>query len=229
MKPIYIGHSFGGSQVFYSAARHPERMRALLLVDTGFGGPPTRRAVEKMAAEAAARGENVSGWGRACPQRDAAQPGLCDAGRGADPLPLHAAAGSRQPLHRRLHRPPLAEARADARRRRARAGPGSSTRACGASSTAPPWGQLIRRPSRPRRWPRSSATARRSSAGTSLQGQRWQTSCRRSVPTIAIPDSEHHIMVDQPLALVAALRACWRSGSERLDRRPCAIASCAPG
>jgi pimeloyl-ACP methyl ester carboxylesterase len=26
-------------------------------------------------------------------------------------------------------------------------------------------------------------------------------------PQIVIPDSEHHIMVDQPLALVAALRA----------------------
>lgn len=33
-----------------------------------------------------------------------------------------------------------------------------------------------------------------------------------NVPSIAIPDSEHHIMVDQPLALVAALRtllAVW--------------------
>jgi hypothetical protein len=32
------------------------------------------------------------------------------------------------------------------------------------------------------------------------------------VPSVAIPDSEHHIMVDQPLALVAALRtllAVW--------------------
>jgi pimeloyl-ACP methyl ester carboxylesterase len=28
-----------------------------------------------------------------------------------------------------------------------------------------------------------------------------------SAPHIVIPDSEHHIMVDQPLALVAALRA----------------------
>ena len=38
------------------------------------------------------------------------------------------------------------------------------------------------------------------------------TSCRPDVPSIAIPDSEHHIMVDQPLALVAALRtllAVW--------------------
>src|SRR5436190_7704861 len=24
VKPIYVGHSFGGSQVFYSAARHPQ-------------------------------------------------------------------------------------------------------------------------------------------------------------------------------------------------------------
>ena len=39
-KPIYIGHSFGGSQVFFAAASHPERMRAAILVDTGFGGPP---------------------------------------------------------------------------------------------------------------------------------------------------------------------------------------------
>jgi pimeloyl-ACP methyl ester carboxylesterase len=33
------------------------------------------------------------------------------------------------------------------------------------------------------------------------------------VPSIVIPDSEHHIMVDQPLALVAALRSVltmWR-------------------
>jgi pimeloyl-ACP methyl ester carboxylesterase len=33
-----------------------------------------------------------------------------------------------------------------------------------------------------------------------------------SIPKIVIPDSEHHIMVDQPLALVAAMRtllAVW--------------------
>jgi pimeloyl-ACP methyl ester carboxylesterase len=39
-KPIYIGHSFGGGQVFFAAARYPERMSAAVLVDTGFGGPP---------------------------------------------------------------------------------------------------------------------------------------------------------------------------------------------
>lgn len=39
-KPIYIGHSFGGGQVFFTAANHPEQMHAAILVDTGFGPPP---------------------------------------------------------------------------------------------------------------------------------------------------------------------------------------------
>src|SRR5689334_1553059 len=45
-KPIYVGHSFGGSQVYYSAARYPARMRAALLIDTGFGGPPSPEQME---------------------------------------------------------------------------------------------------------------------------------------------------------------------------------------
>jgi pimeloyl-ACP methyl ester carboxylesterase len=40
VKPIFIGHSFGGSQVFYAARKYPEWMRGAILVDTGFGGPP---------------------------------------------------------------------------------------------------------------------------------------------------------------------------------------------
>lgn len=46
-KPIYIGHSFGGSLVFFAAAAHPERMHAAILVDTGFGGPPPNSAEAK--------------------------------------------------------------------------------------------------------------------------------------------------------------------------------------
>ncbi|MBV9509678.1 MAG: alpha/beta fold hydrolase, partial [Caulobacteraceae bacterium] len=40
--PIFIGHSFGGSQVFYTAQTHPDWMRAAILVDTNFGvgAPP---------------------------------------------------------------------------------------------------------------------------------------------------------------------------------------------
>src|SRR5258708_521112 len=32
VKPVYIGHSFGGAQVFYSVVKHPERMRGALLL-----------------------------------------------------------------------------------------------------------------------------------------------------------------------------------------------------
>ena len=38
-------------------------------------------------------------------------------------------------------------------------------------------------------------------------GGRRREQIPASVRTIVIPDSEHHIMVDQPLALVAAMRA----------------------
>lgn len=39
-KPVYIGHSFGGGQVFYAASRRPEQMHAAILIDVGFSGPP---------------------------------------------------------------------------------------------------------------------------------------------------------------------------------------------
>ena len=57
MKPIYIGHSFGGSQVFYSATKHPDRMRGALLLDTGFGGPPTKEQEEQWRREAEKSGD----------------------------------------------------------------------------------------------------------------------------------------------------------------------------
>ena len=43
-KPIYIGHSFGGGQVFFAAVAKPERMHAAIMVDTGFGPPPEEMA-----------------------------------------------------------------------------------------------------------------------------------------------------------------------------------------
>ena len=36
-KPIYIGHSFGGAQVLYAATRDPEQMLGAIMIDTGFG------------------------------------------------------------------------------------------------------------------------------------------------------------------------------------------------
>jgi pimeloyl-ACP methyl ester carboxylesterase len=39
-KPVFIGHSFGGAQVLHAAIRFPEWMKAAILVDSGFGPPP---------------------------------------------------------------------------------------------------------------------------------------------------------------------------------------------
>jgi pimeloyl-ACP methyl ester carboxylesterase len=39
-KPVFIGHSFGGAQVLHVAIRYPEWIRGALLVDSGFGPPP---------------------------------------------------------------------------------------------------------------------------------------------------------------------------------------------
>ncbi len=58
--PIFIGHSFGGALVFHTATRHPEWMRAALLVDTGFGGPPTKEEIDRMEAEDRAAGRPVA-------------------------------------------------------------------------------------------------------------------------------------------------------------------------
>jgi hypothetical protein len=38
-------------------------------------------------------------------------------------------------------------------------------------------------------------------------------------PYVEIPEAEHHAMIDQPLAFVAALRACWRPGRRRRRAR----------
>lgn len=39
-KPVYVGHSFGGGQVFYVASRRPRNLHAAIIIDVGFSGPP---------------------------------------------------------------------------------------------------------------------------------------------------------------------------------------------
>src|ERR1700744_5618117 len=51
-KPIYIGHSFGGGQVFFAAMRHPDRMHAAVMIDTGFAPPPEELAKRQAKMEA---------------------------------------------------------------------------------------------------------------------------------------------------------------------------------
>ncbi|HUZ12838.1 MAG TPA: alpha/beta hydrolase [Caulobacteraceae bacterium] len=208
VKPIYIGHSFGGSQVFYSAGAYPERMRAAVLVDTGFGGPPTREQEEAWRREAEARGERFPHRGP--PHRT---------------RPNRVYATLEEALTRFRFMPPqrpgnLFIADFIARRSLKRA-PMPDGGGEGWTWKFDPflWAKLDRGP--------MAAVARKSTAPLAqIVGDRSAIMLRREmgqhsqfvppgVPSIAIPDSEHHIMVDQPLALVAALRsllAVWPPG-----------------
>jgi pimeloyl-ACP methyl ester carboxylesterase len=205
VKPVYVGHSFGGSQVFYSASKHPERMRGALLLDTGFGGPPTKEQEEEWRRE-----EEKAGGG----------------GRWRGPVsrtrPNKVYATLEEALTRFRFMPPqvpgnlyVADYIARKSLKRAPMPDGSGEgwtwkfdpflwgkldrSAMGAvdPKTAPPMAQIF--------GDRSAIMRRRDS------GMRSEL-VPEGVPSVAIPDSEHHIMVDQPLALVAALRtllAVW--------------------
>jgi pimeloyl-ACP methyl ester carboxylesterase len=207
VKPIYVGHSFGGGQALYSAGQYPERMSACILVDTGFGGPPTPEEFERMRAEAVARGEDPGPWHRLS-QR---------AGRNRI-YPTLAAA-----LARFRFMPPQVPGNlfiADFIARH-------SLKTVGLPEGGEGWTWRFD----PGLWAKLD---RRGMAETNAEGvvtplvhivgdnseiirrhSMTEESRRRipaNVPEIVIPDSAHHIMVDQPLALVASLRtllAAW--------------------
>jgi pimeloyl-ACP methyl ester carboxylesterase len=207
VKPIYIGHSFGGGQALYSAGRYPERMSACILVDTGFGGPPTPEEFERMRAEAVARGEDPGPWHRLS-QRT---------GRNRIYPTLEAA------LARFRFMPPQVPGNlyiADFIARRSLM-----------PAALPEGGEGWTWRFDPGLW---SKLDRKGMAETNAEGvvvplvhivgdrseiirrhSMLEESRRRipaNVPEIVIPDSEHHIMVDQPLALVSSLRtllATW--------------------
>jgi pimeloyl-ACP methyl ester carboxylesterase len=199
VKPIYIGHSFGGSQVFYSAARYPERMRAALLVDTGFGGPPTAEQEEQWRKEAEKSGD--ARWRG--PQRRT--------------RPNRVYATLEEALTRFRFMPPqvpgnLYVADFIARRSLKRA-PMEDGSGEGWTWKFDPylWGKLDRGnmadldPAST--LPMAQIFGDRSAIMKRMGAGHRPDFLPGGVPSITIPDSEHHIMVDQPLALVAALRA----------------------
>src|SRR5690349_17995108 len=71
-KPIYIGHSFGGGQVFFAASTHPEHMHAAVMVDTGFGPPPEELAKRQAQMEAVRNIPTVDRPSRVYPTLEAA-------------------------------------------------------------------------------------------------------------------------------------------------------------
>jgi pimeloyl-ACP methyl ester carboxylesterase len=200
-KPIYIGHSFGGSQVFYSAARHPERMRGALLLDTGFGGPPTKEQEEQWRREAG------NDRFRGPPNRT---------------RPNRVYATLEEALTRFRFMPPqapgnlfVADYIARQSLKRAPMADGSGE---GWTWKFDPflWGKLDRSAMGPLDPAKAPPMAQIFGDRSAIMLRREQAALADyvppGVPSIAIPDSEHHIMVDQPLALVASLRtllAVW--------------------
>jgi pimeloyl-ACP methyl ester carboxylesterase len=197
--PVYIGHSFGGSQVFYSAARHKARMRAAILIDTGFGGPPTTEQMEAMRKEAQKQGRQVQWPNR--PHRGgnrvyASEAEALTRFRFMPPQVPGNLYTTDYIARHSLKRAPLPDGGGEGWTwkfdpavwdKLDRAGM-EGLSAADAAPMAHIHGEdsdIIRR------------------HGFQGGGQRLMA----GIPRIVIPDSRHHVMVDQPLALVAAMRA----------------------
>ena len=182
-KPVFIGHSFGGGIVFYAATRHPEWMRAAVLVDTGFGGPPP-------AAEGFRQPQARTQPNRVYPTLEAAlarfrfmPPQGCKNPYIADFI-----------ARRSLKRAPLEGG-----------GEGWTWR-----FDPYLWGKLDRTAMASMTLEPSWCPMMHIYGANSMIMRRGKDSPGNEVlsalKTVEIPDSEHHIMVDQPLALVSAIR-----------------------
>lgn len=199
-KPIYIGHSFGGAQVFFAAAQRPEQMRAAVLVDTGFGGPPPEVLEERKKRMEQIR--NIPTADR--PSRIyATLPQALARFRLMPPQPAGHLFIADFIARRSLKRSPLPDGSSDG------------------------WTWKFD----PTMWEKLDRTGMPASAGAAppvavpmvhIYGAHSRIIERRKagersflgpdVREIEIPESQHHIMIDQPLALVASLRtllATW--------------------
>lgn len=209
-KPVYIGHSFGGAQVYYSALHHPDRMHSAIMVDTGFGPPPkdpsAAREVEpevrniptadRRAKVYATLAQALARF-RLMPPQPAGLPFVADfiARRSLKPAPLPDGSGDGWTwrfdpnMWRKLDKSGMI---ADLTDRPALKTP-----------TAHIYGAL-------------SLLVRRRRAGL-------RSSFPSAVIEVEIPDAQHHIMIDQPLALVSAIRAllaAWPPASAAPDGAP---------
>ncbi|MFC3067770.1 alpha/beta hydrolase [Phenylobacterium soli] len=196
-KPIYIGHSFGGGQVFYAASRFPERMHAAILVDTGFGGPPPEELERrKRQAEMVRNIPTVDRPSRVYPTLEAALARF----RLMPPQPAGNPFIADFIARRSLKRAPLPDGSGEGWTWRfdpemwnklTRSGMEFSNGGAGKVKVEVPLAHIYGANSR-------IIEHRKAGAPSPLPDD---------VLEIEIPDSHHHVMIDQPLALVAALRA----------------------
>lgn len=189
--PVYIGHSFGGAQVFNAALRHPERMRAAILVDTGIGGPPPEEVRRRMEVSNIPTGDRAAkvyatlpealARFRLMPPQAAGELYIADhiARRSLKQVPLPD--GSGQGWTWRFD--PNMWTKLDH----------SEVQALSAEGAPKPKVPMAHI------WGSDSLIVARV--------RQERTFLPDDIVDIEIPDSRHHIMIDQPLALVSALRA----------------------
>jgi pimeloyl-ACP methyl ester carboxylesterase len=206
VKPIYIGHSFGGAHVTLAAARAPEQMAAAILIDTGFRPPSPgvhEERLSKLQARRAAAGgkaparifpdlETAVSTFRLLPPQQIDNLYILDhiARTSVKPVTTDRGQGWTWKLD------PEMAGKTDFAGRRA------------FFATKPD----IRTPMAQLYGGRSPVTARGDEVG--------RTPFPAHGVTIEIPDSDHHVLIDQPLALVTALRGlltAWPAGW--LERR----------
>lgn len=194
-KPVYVGHSFGGGQVFYTAVNHPELMHAAVLVDTGFGPPPEelKRREEEFRKRQIANIPTPDKGGRVYPTLAAALARF----RLMPPQPAENVFIADYIARRSLKRAPMPD----------RSGEGWTWR-----FDPNMWNKLDRtgmgQP--PFEVPASHTPMVHFYGGKSrivqMRKQGFPSPFPPDMLEIEIPDSHHHVMIDQPLALVAALR-----------------------
>ena len=187
VKPIYIGHSFGGAAVYFAGVANPEKTRATLLIDSGFGRRPPKKedseasddmkpAAEDKKMRVYPTFEAALARFRFMPPQRAGNLFVADWIARHSIREVEGADGEKgftwrfdPMLFPHLDRSAIMELIGKK--------PGPVSHIYGDRSNV----------------------IERSGGRPDILGA--------DVPKIVIPDSEHHIMVDQPLALVAAIRA----------------------
>ena len=194
-KPIYIGHSFGGGQVFHTAVQFPERMRAAILVDTGFGGPPPEEIARRQKeAQRVANIPTPDRGGRVYPSLEAALARF----RLMPPQPAGNLFIADYIARRSLKPAPMPDG----------SGEGWTWR-----FDPHMWAKLDRSAMSPPSsdGPKITTPMAHIHGDSSRVMERKKAGQPSPFPPgmieVEIPNSHHHIMIDQPLALVAAIRA----------------------
>jgi pimeloyl-ACP methyl ester carboxylesterase len=200
-KPTYIGHSFGGGQVFFAAVRHPERMHAAVMVDTGFGPPPEELARRQAQMEAIRNIPTVDRPSRVYPTLEAALARF----RLMPPQPAGNPYIADFIARRSLKRVPLPAGETS---------PDGSGEGWTWRFDPNMWAKLDRERAMggdPSQAVRVTTPMVHIYGGKSRIVEHRKSGAPSPFPPglveIEIPDAHHHIMIDQPLALVAALRA----------------------